>query len=124
MNVSSIVASPPYSLILLLDPTKGVVPRTFAEGLIAATSSCVAVGCRAEDDGSTEIKLGPADLVDPGHEPAFSGEIETPSKILEVQSVVGTTLFRTPVRGRRTLLSIWVNDDREPDRISVGIRAD
>lgn len=124
MDILSVATSPPYSLILLLDPIKGVVPQTLTGGLVAATSSCVAVGCRAEDDGSTKIKLGPADRVDPGYEPVFRGEIETPSRVLEIQSAVGTTLLRTPVKGYRTLVSIWVNDYQEPDEISVGIRVD
>ena len=121
METVSASVSPPYSLVLLLDPAKGVVPQTMAASVIAATDSCVAVGCRAEDDGVTRITMGPAGRVNPGYQPLFEGEVETPSKCLEVQSVEGTTLLRASVQGFRTSVLIWVNDAREPDEISVGI---
>jgi hypothetical protein len=124
METVSTCISPPYSLVLLLDPEKGVVPQTMAGRLVAATESCVAVGCRAEDDGSTRITMGKAVHVDPGYQPLFEGDIETPSQYLEVQSVEGTTLLRTSVQGHRTRVSIWVNDTKEPDEITVGIDAD
>lgn len=121
MNTISALVSPPYSLVLLLDPTMGIVPQTMAGGLIAATDSCVAVGCKAVDDGGTKITLGPEDAVDPGYEPVFEGGIETPSRILEVQSIVGTTILRTEVQDPQTRVAIWVNDPKEPDEITVGI---
>lgn len=121
MNTTSVLASPPYSLILILDPAKGLIPLTMNGALIAATNSCVAVGCRAEDDGVTKIILGPADLVDPGFSPIFSGTIETPSQLVEIQTVIGKTLLSTPVSNVITHVSIWTDDEQEPEQITVGI---
>lgn len=121
MESVSVEATPSFSVILILDPTVGVVPESMSGKLIAATKSCVAVGCRAEDDGITRITLGSASRLNPGYPPQFSGEIETPSKVMEVQTPVGDTILKMAVPYKTTRLSIWVNDPREPDQIILGV---
>ena len=121
METVSALIFAPYSLVFLLDPKSGTIPQSMDGLLIASTESCVAIGCRAEVDGSTKVTIGDIDLVNPGYEPAFDGEIETPSKALEIQSVLGTKLLNALVQGERTRVAIWVNDSREPDEIIVGI---
>lgn len=121
MDTKSVTVTPPYSLVLLLDPATGVVPQSMNGQLIAVSQSCVAVGCRPEDDGPTTIILGSKDLVDPGLEPFFACEIETPSRVLELQTALGVTLATADVGKSIARLSIWVSDPLEPDRIVFGI---
>ncbi|WP_345539676.1 hypothetical protein [Variovorax defluvii] len=89
--------------------------------LIGSTASCIAVGCRAEDDGETEIVLGSAGSVDTGERPVFTGMLQTPSRRLAVRTVHGALLLEAPVLMVETKLKIWVNDPSEPDRIAIGI---
>lgn len=122
MKTMSVAVSPPYSLVLLLDPSIATIPQTMADNLIVATDSCIAIGCTAEDDGSTEVTLGPAQAVDPGYSPAFEGAIQTPSGVLEIQSVLGETILQTQVQDQETQVVVWVNDQKEPDKIVIGLK--
>lgn len=113
--------APPNSLILVEDSNGGEIPDSMNQSLIAATDSCIAVGCRAEDDGETEIVLGDCSDVDTGEQPFFDGVLRTPSRKLVVRTVLGVTLLEMPVSKTETRLKIWANDPAEPDRIAVGI---
>jgi hypothetical protein len=50
--------APPHSLILIADPTEGAIPATMSGSLIAATDTCIAVGCRSDADGDTDSLWG------------------------------------------------------------------
>lgn len=120
MTTSTRIA-PPNSVVLVEDSSGGEIPTSMKQSLIAATDSCIAVGCRAEDDGETEITLGPCDKVDTGERPAFEWSLQTPNRKLVVRTVHGVTLLEMPVPATETRLRVWVNDPSEPDRIAVGI---
>ena len=66
MMATSTRVKPPNSLVLVEDSSGGELPTSMNQSLIAATASCVAVGCRSEDDGETEIVLGHCSGVDTG----------------------------------------------------------
>jgi hypothetical protein len=89
--------------------------------LIAATSSCIAVGCRSESDGETEFILGTTGDIDPGLHPAFEGMLKTPNRKVAVRSVLGKTILEATVSELQTKIRVWVNDPKEPDRIIIGI---
>lgn len=120
MTISTRLA-PPNSLVLIEDPSGGEIPDSMNQSLISATDSCIAVGCRAEDDGETEIVLGNCNKVDTGEQPMFDGLLRTPTRKLVVRTVLGITLLEMPVSETQTRLRIWVNDPTEPDRIAIGI---
>ena len=111
----------PNSVILIEDQSGGEIPNSMNQSLIAATASCIAVGCRAEDDGETEIILGHCDNVASDKQPMFEGALRTPSQKLVVRTVLGDTLLEMPVATAETKLIIWVNDQTEPDHIVVGV---
>ncbi|HEU0067726.1 MAG TPA: hypothetical protein VFQ26_00505 [Nitrospiraceae bacterium] len=119
MKVSTRVA-PPNSLILVEDSSGGDASTSMNRSLIAATDSCIAVGCRAEDDGETKISLGYCSSVDTGDQLAFEGLLQTPSRTVVVRTTHNVTLLEMPVAATETTLRIWVNDPKEPDRITVG----
>ena len=113
--------APPHSLILIADPTEGAIPATMSGSLIAATDTCIAVGCRSDADGDTEFTLGETADVDPGGQPAFLGKLKTPSRKLMLRTVIGQTILETPVPQQETTVRVWTNDPSEPDQVVVGI---
>ena len=113
--------APPNSLVLVSDPGGGDIPGSMNQSLIAATDSCIAIGCRAEDDGETEIDLGLSNCVNTGDEPAFEGTLKTPNRKIAVRDVLGVVLLEMAVPAAETIVRIWVNDSKEPDKIIVGI---
>ena len=121
MRTTSTRLAPPNSLVLVEDSSGGEIPMSMNQSLIAATPSCIAVGCRAEDDGETEITLGPCSCVDAGEQPVFAGLLQTPNRRLAIRTVHGVTLLEMPVPATETTVKIWVNDSREPDHVTVGV---
>jgi hypothetical protein len=111
----------PNSLILIEDSKGGEIPNSMNNSLVVATSSCIAIGGRSEDDGVTEVVLGSYSKVDPREPPIFEGWIETPSRELTVKTVLGATMLKMHVPTHETRLMIWVNDSFEPDHIIIGI---
>jgi len=118
---TSTKAAPPYSIILVEDPSGGEVPSSIRGELISSTRSCIAVGCRSSSDGDTEFVLGPTAEADPGSPPAFSGSLETPNLKVIIRDVEGRIILECRTSSLDTNLRIWVNDPVEPDKIVVGI---
>lgn len=120
MMAVSVRVAPPNSLVLVEDPSGGDIPASMHR-LIAATDSCIAVGCLAENDGETEIVLEYCSSVDTGDQLEFEGLLRTPNCKIAIRTVYGVTLLEMPVAAAETRVRIWVNDLKEPDRITVGI---
>lgn len=91
------------------------------DGLIAATESCIAIGCRPDADGDTEFTLGKVYEVDPGADPIFRGRLKTPTYRIALLSVHGQTILEAPVLQQITTIRVWANDLVEPDSVIVGI---
>jgi hypothetical protein len=119
MVISAKVA-PPYSVVVITDPSGGQTPDTMSGSIIAATESCIAVGCLCDIDGETEFTLGAGPEVDPGSEPTFQGTLQTPNRRIVVRSVYGETILELPVLRETARVRIWVNHPSEPDRVVVG----
>jgi hypothetical protein len=116
----SIKVSPPNSLVFVSDADGGKAPYPIRGSLILSTPSCISVGCYPEQDGQTEITLGKTQEVDPGHQPAFDGSLETPNRVVAVSTVEGNTILESNVPGIRTHVRTWVNHPRWPDKVIVG----
>ena len=108
------------ALALISDPTGGRLPEHLA-GLITATESCLAVGCRNPDDAETEFVLGRAAEFAECGEPTFSGVVATPSRRLAVRSVGHETIVAIATASESTLVRIWVDHPQEPDRIVIAV---
>jgi hypothetical protein len=106
-----------------MDPAGGEIPASMHGSLIAATPSCIAIGTRPEDDGETEIILG-GDRHGESDTLAYKATLKTPSKRIAVRSVLGATLLEKPVASTETGLVVWVNDTKEPNRITIEIIPD
>jgi hypothetical protein len=121
MMSKSAKIAPPYSLVLVGDPSGREIPDIVPGSVIASTSSCIAVGCLSEVDGETDFTLGATRDVNPGIDPAFEGELKTPNRTIAIRSVLGQTILEAPVPQEQTTVRVWVNDPKEPDRVTVGI---
>jgi hypothetical protein len=120
MTTSTRVA-PPHSLVLVGDSNDLDIPDAMQGSLISSTESCIAIGCRSEIDGETELTLGASREVDPGRHPDFEGVLTTPSRRIAVRSVLGQAILEAPVPGKMTKVRVWVNDTGEPDEVIIGI---
>jgi hypothetical protein len=114
------IIRPANSLIFVLDASGGVVPEWKRGELILSTSSCISVGCYPEQDGPTEVILGRSGDVDPGYDPTFGGELETPTHSIVVQTVDDDRVLEMKVPERQTHVRIWVNDRQWPDKVIIG----
>lgn len=113
--------APPNSVVFVSDANGGEVPSSMGGAVVAASGSCVAVGCRSEDDGETEFTLGTLAELDRSEQPAYVGILKTPSRRVAVRSILGRCLLDTAVSGELTRLTIWVNDPREPDEVVIAV---
>lgn len=109
------------SVVLVCDQSGGEVPSTLGGRSIAATSSCVAVACVAEDDGETEVTLGALSELARLDPPSFATRLQAPSGRLVVRSIYGEDLLSLTVDGEVVSLIIWTNHVTEPDRVIVGV---
>ncbi|HEV7233365.1 MAG TPA: hypothetical protein VGN36_03895 [Sphingorhabdus sp.] len=113
--------APPNSLILISDVDGGDVPKSMDGALVSATKSCVVVGCLCEIDGPTELTLLSLAHANRTDLPVFVGTLETPQRRVIVSTVHGQLLLEQPVSHEVSAIKVWVNDDREPDKIVVGV---
>jgi hypothetical protein len=112
---------PVNSLLVISDPDGGIPPIPVWGALVLSTSSCITVGCSSEQDGPTEVVLGDASDVDPGHAPAFDGDLETPNRVVVVSTVDDQTILQANVPTSKTHVRIWINHPRWPDKVIVGL---
>ncbi len=92
------------------------------ESGIGATDSCILIACLPEVDGQTQITLGPDHEVDPGSDPAFEGELDTPTRRVQVVTVEWRPLLEAPVSNLTTRIRVWKNHPLFPDRIVIGFK--
>jgi hypothetical protein len=119
--VTSVEVQPSNSLLLVTDPDHGVIPESMGGRLVAVTESCLAVGALSEADGPTHVDV--IDIVDfqgveDGSWLAWEGMLTTASGRLAIMDVLGGVLADRRV-GPSVAVRLIVNDDSEPDRISV-----
>ena len=112
---------PINSLLFVSDPDGGTAPTPIRGPMILSTPSCISFRCYPEQDGPTEIVLGHAQEIDPGGDPAFEGDLETPNRAVVVSTVDRQTILAMKVQDLSTHVRIWPNDPRWPDRVIIGL---
>lgn len=117
--------APSNSLILIFDNSSGntpIIPEHMKSGLVAATSSCIAVGTLAEHDGDTLILL--SNEAPPAHMQGrcvYIGQLSTPSRTLSICAVSGEEYLRIDTNSFSPRVYVWANDANEPDEIYVQV---
>ena len=118
--------APKNSLILVLDPSAGDIPNSMARQLVASTPSCIAVGTMSASDGETMVVLtDDKQCLDfnPTMQRVFEGFIDTPRMEVSVCTVDIEPILSLRVSAKRTGVEVWVNHEREPNRVYVLIIA-
>lgn len=121
MNVLRTEAAPPNSVVLLSEPGWGEVPKSMQNGVIAATPTCIAIGCRSSADGATEFVLGSLEDLSLPAPPAYTGTLLTPRSRIALQTVYNEVILEMRVPAKLTPVVIWVNDPIEPDSITISV---
>jgi hypothetical protein len=120
--IVDITITPPNSLVLITGSRDSIVPADMLNKLIASTSTCIAVGTRSETDGTTHIILTDEPVrvqADSRLHNIFAGDLETPNKVINVETVLLTSVAQLPVATCRSRLEIWVDDNTEPTKIGI-----
>jgi hypothetical protein len=110
------------SVVLVLDPQSDDIPASMEGRLIAASSSCIAIGTLCEVDGETHVILTDEkedQRVNSKLHSVFNGVIATPGERVVVCLVSLEPLAALPVSGKRSGVEVWVNDDSEPSEIRI-----
>ena len=119
-------SSVPNAVLLVMDSQSGVIPESMDGGLIAASDSCIAIGTIAEYEHQVEIEIRqlPKDFAvsDTTLQCVYRAQVATPRRILAACSVYLEELVTAKVSGENAFVEIWVNDDKEPDRVVVVVR--
>lgn len=111
--------TPPNSLLLIMDVDSRNIPEGMGHGLVSATDSCIAIGCRSENDGPTQVCLGRADEMPLQGELVFNGKLSTASRRLVVCTILNEEILSATVSGSSAQVKVFANDLTEPDRIYV-----
>jgi hypothetical protein len=112
---------PPNSILFIVDPSGETIPAITRDRRIWATDSCICVGCLMEQDGPTDVTVGPDAQVAPPRAPAFDGVLRTPSRIVQISTSERTSVFEAPVENEQTRVRIWTNHPSEPDEVIIGL---
>jgi hypothetical protein len=120
--IKSMRRRPPYSQVVIVDPSiQAQVPEWTKGASVVSTDTCILFACLAEMDGETEFTLGDVKEVAPGTHPAFEGTLKTPSRRIALETVEGTSLLQMQTQQQETIVRIWANKAKEPDKVVVGI---
>jgi hypothetical protein len=111
------------SLLFIKDGRTDELPSIDGNGSVWFNASCIAVSCLPDCDGITEIVVGDLPEAESvGGKLAFVGQIDTPSRVLTVQTVVGKKLLEREVPGATTHVRVWTNGARDTDKVIIGLR--
>ena len=121
ITMRSLKLAPPHSVILVMDPSARDLPKSMNGSLVSATPSAISIGTLAEVDGETEIRLGSDEEVDPMTAPFFVGELNTPTGVVSIRTVLDRELLSLDVGRERVTLRVWVNDSTEPTVVCIGV---
>jgi hypothetical protein len=111
--------APPSSLLLVMDRSVGRIPENMDEGIVASTSTCVAIGTLSSLDGSTHVTLDNGSEPSGFGSPVFDGVLGTPDKKLAVCSVLDEVILEIEVAAEQARVRIWASDRVEPSEIYI-----
>ena len=120
MSVKVSIA-PMNSLLFLSDPGGGQPPVPVWGAKILSTPSCVSFACFPEQDGPTEITIGPKSEIEPGALLVFEGELETPNRVVAIETAVHERVVSIDVACEKTKVCIWYSHPKWPDKVTISV---
>jgi hypothetical protein len=121
MDLKSVSLPIPNAIFFIAGTEARDIPHIERGSVIWSADACIAVGCTPDVDGETTISIGPFEQISLTDEPAFDGELETASKIVNVEIVPGKRILQEQVAGVKTRIRIWINHPTEPDNVTIGL---
>jgi len=109
------------SLLFVRDPALLDLPFIWDIKPVWSTPSCVAVACRPDCDGETEIIIGPSKDVGPGRPPVFEGSIKSPSRLLIVETAHDQEVLRQNVPNTNARVRIWTDGHLDTGTVIIGL---
>lgn len=121
MKVSK-TCRPPYSQVVICDPTTKVVVPLWEKGVpLVATDTCILCGCMPDMDGDTDFTLGPSAELEIERFRVFETLLKTPGQRIGLENVWGDPLLGMATANVETRVRIWTNRFLSPDKVIVGI---
>ena len=118
MTRCEISVAPPNSLVVVMDPSVGVMPE-ITYGSVWSTPSCVVVGTLMEQDGETRLSLGDEARSEDTDVLLWQGILETANGRIVISTILNETLLQMHVPTDRVHVAVWSNRQAEPSRIDV-----
>jgi hypothetical protein len=119
--LQQIKISPINSLLFIEDVSGGTPPEPIWGAKVLSTPSCISFACFPEQDGPTEIAIGPSNEVEPGPLLVFDGDLDTPSRIVIISGVEIERVLSVDVAQQKTKVRIWYSHPKWPDKITISV---
>ena len=108
------------SLLYIRDARTKDRPKVDGNGAVWLTPSCLAISCMPDCDGTTEIIVGSVSEVKKLNGMLlFEGHLETPSRRVIVETVLGEQILERDVSDTTTPMRITTNGRRDTDKVIV-----
>lgn len=117
----TITIAPVNSILFLSDLAGGTPPEPVWGAKILSTPSCISFACFPEQDGPTEITIGPSNEVEPGPILVFDGDLETPGRVIAISAVDTDRVLSINVAHAKTKVRIWYSHPKWPDKVTIGL---
>lgn len=119
--IKKIRISPVNSLLFIEDVNGGKPPEWVWGANILSTPSCISFACFPEQDGPTEITIGPSNEIEPGPLMVFEGDLETPSRVVIISGVEFECVLSVDVANQKTKVKIWYSHPKWPDKVMISV---
>ena len=119
--IKKITVSPVNSLLFMTDANGGTPPEPVWGAKIQSTPSCISFACFPEQDGPTEIAIGQNGDLEPEKLLVFDGELDTPSRVIILETAVHERVLAVDVAHRKTKVRIWYSHPKWPEKIVIGV---
>lgn len=113
--------SPVNSLLFIEDVSGGIPPEPLWGAKILSTPSCISFACFPEQDGPTEITIGPMNEIEPGPFLVFEGNLETPNRKVIISGVEVATVLSVDVAHPKVKVRIWYSHPKWPEKVVIGL---
>src|SRR5215212_8807641 len=117
---STVKVRPVNSILFVAGPDGGDPPTPVRGPMVLSTPSCISIRCFPEQDGPTEVTLGPAVDVRSDGLPVYDGELETPTGKIVISTVEGETVLQADVPNVRSRVCVWLSHPQWPERLIIG----
>ena len=119
--LNQIKVSPVNSLLFMTDAGGGIPPEPVWGAKIQSTPTCISFACFPEQDGPTDIVLGPRNEIKPTTFLVFQGDLVTPSRVVVLHTAAQERVLSVNVAKVKTAVCIWYSHPKWPDKVTISL---